>query len=47
MKTEQGEYICFIWRRGNRVRHWHWPKKDSVNCENAVDVIQEASGETS
>jgi hypothetical protein len=34
------EYFCFVWRRGNRVHHWHWPKKDIVNCKNAIGVTR-------
>jgi hypothetical protein len=40
MKDSGREYFCFVWRRGNRVHHWHWPKADIVNCENAIDVTR-------
>ncbi len=30
---KDGELFCFIWRRGHKVWHWHWPPKDVVNCE--------------
>jgi hypothetical protein len=37
-----GEFICIAWqrKRGKRVRHWHWPKRDIVNCENARDIAR-------
>jgi hypothetical protein len=36
-------YLCFVLRRRGRVRHWHWPKRDIVHCENSKADQEEVS----
>lgn len=36
--------LCIVIRSHGKVRHWHWPRADIVNCENSKpDQDQEES----
>jgi hypothetical protein len=30
-------FLCLAWQdKRGRVHHWHWPRRDIVNCTRAI-----------
>jgi len=41
MTTGNGWWdFCLVVKLGSRVRHWHWPRRDIVNCDAATRMAE-------
>jgi hypothetical protein len=38
-----GEHICLVYYARwphRKLIHWHWPRRDIVNCQEAKDLVR-------